>query len=212
MKTRARRPGSERRPQIAAAALRLIGERGLAALTSATLAAEVGLTSGALFRHFPSLDRILEEAVESATKRLAATFPAGSLPPRERLFALLRSRVELLGTDPGLAWLLRSDQAYFALPPAAVARLRELVERSRAFLLAALREGAAAGTIRSDVEPEALLVMVTGTVHALVGLQGVHRGAAPSDLDRSVRVLEALETLLSPPERGASPQLPLSPS
>jgi AcrR family transcriptional regulator len=204
MKLRARRPSHERRPQIAAAALRLIGERGLPALTSAALAAEVGLTSGALFRHFPSLDGILEEAVESATQRLAATFPSPSLPARDRLFALLHSRVELLSGDPGLGWLLRSDQAYFALPPAAVARLGDLVERSRAFLLAALREGAAAGTIRSDVEPEALLVLVTGAVHALVGQQGVHRNAAPPDAQRRARLLRALETLLSPPPLAAA--------
>lgn len=201
---RARRPGHERRPQIATAALRLIGERGMAALTSAALAAEVGLTSGALFRHFPSLAVILEEAVDSATSRLVATFPSHTLPARERLFALLRSRVEVLTGDPGLAWLLRSDEAFLALPPAAVARLRGLVERSRAFLLEALREGAATGTIRADVEPEALLVFVVGTVHALVGLQGVHRSTTPPPADRAARVLRALETLLSPPSLDAA--------
>jgi AcrR family transcriptional regulator len=205
VKTRARRPGHERRPQIAAAALRLIGERGLPALTSATLAAEVGLTSGALFRHFPSLDGILEQAVESATSRLAATFPPAESPARERLFALVRGRVELLAGDPGLAWLLRSDEAFLALPPAAVARLRALVERSRAFLLDALREGAATGTIRRDVEPEALLVLVLGTVHALVGFRGVHRGAPSSVPPRTARVLAALETLLSPPAHEPAP-------
>jgi AcrR family transcriptional regulator len=211
MKPRVRRPGHERRPQIAAAALRLIGERGLPALTSAALAGEVGLTSGALFRHFASVDVILDEAVDSAVERLTATFPSPSLPPRERLFALLRSRVELLGSDPGLAWLLRSDEAYLALPPAAVARLRELVERSRAFLLGALREGAAAGTIRTDVEPELLLVTVVGTVHSLVGLRGVHRSAAPPSAPSASSVLRALETLLSPPTLGAAAPPPASP-
>ena len=210
MKARVRRPGHERRPQIAEAALRLIGERGLPALTSAAIAAEVGLTSGALFRHFPSVDTILEEAVANATTKLAATFPPVSLPPRERLFALLRSRVELLGSDPGLAWLLRSDQAYLALPRGAVARLRALVQRSRAFLLDSLREGSAAGTVRADIEPEVLLVLVTGAVHVLVGAQGVHRSAAPPNAERAGRVLRALETLLSPPTRDAAPS-PRSP-
>ncbi len=47
-----RRSHEERRVEIADAALRLIATEGIASLTVATLANELGLTGGALYRHF----------------------------------------------------------------------------------------------------------------------------------------------------------------
>jgi len=208
MAARVRLPSETRRPQIAAAALRLIGERGLPALTSAALAAEVGLTSGALFRHFPSVDAILDAAVEDAIARLEGTFPSPGLGPKERLFALVRSRIDLLAGDPGLAWLLRSDQAALALPPAAVERLGALVARSRAFLLDALREGRAEGSFRTDIAPETLLVFVLGAVHVLTGMAGVHRTAPARSPAKREDALRALDFLLAPPPGGTGSSHP----
>ena len=115
MKPTKRKPAVERRDEIARAVLRIIGERGLTSLTIATIAAEVGVTNGALYRHFASLDEILEETVRHGVERIDATFPDPSLPPVERLLALAGNRVTLLGGDPGLAWLLRSEQVYLSL-------------------------------------------------------------------------------------------------
>jgi AcrR family transcriptional regulator len=202
MKRRVRKPGAERRKEIARAVLRIIGERGLTSLTTTTLAEEVGVTSGALFRHFASRDEMLEEAVQYALAKIEATFPDESLPPVERLLELARNRVHLLGSDPGIAWLLRSEQAYLTLPARAVEPLRDLVKRSTRFLLDALREGASQGSIRSDIEPEVLLVPVVGTIHALIGLAGIHKPTTRGRQVSSARVLSGLERLLAPPERG----------
>jgi len=199
----ARKPTAERRTEIAMAALRIIGERGLTSLSTTSLADEIGVTSGALFRHFASCDAILEEAVRYAVARIDAAFPDPALPPRERLIELARLRVRLFASDPGLAWLLRSDQAYLTLPADAVRQLRALVAKSRAFLLDAIREGAREGCIRRDIEPEVLLVAVTGTIHALVGPGGVHRQAPGAKRADPEPVLSALERMIAPP--GASP-------
>ncbi|HXV75571.1 MAG TPA: TetR/AcrR family transcriptional regulator [Candidatus Polarisedimenticolaceae bacterium] len=110
----------ERREEIARAVLTIIGARGRTALTTTTLAAEVGLTTGALYRHFASLDEILTEAVRYGVERIESTFPAAALPPLDRVLELARNRVRLLGRDRGLAWLLRSEQAYLTLPIHAV--------------------------------------------------------------------------------------------
>lgn len=195
---RTRKPAAERRAEIARTALRIIGECGLTSLTTTKLAQEVGVTSGALFRHFESLDAILEAAVREALDRIEETFPDPELPPVERLLLLARNRIRVVGGDPGISWLLRSEQAFLTLPEEAVAQLRSLVDRSKRFLLDALREGVERGTVRGDIPPEVLIVPVMGTIHALVGLPGIHRattrrGPSPD------RVLAALEQLLAPP-------------
>jgi AcrR family transcriptional regulator len=196
----ARKPTSVRRREIAEAALRVIGERGATALTAASLAREVGLTSGALFRHFASLDAILGAAVDLAIEALEATYPPEALPPLQRLRALALRRIEVVGESPGLAWLLLSDQVFLCVPEPAVARLRAAVGRSRAYLLAALREAIAAGELRAELDAETILPIFTGTVHSLITARGVHReperGAPRSSPERTV---DALFALLRPP-------------
>ena len=55
------RQTTAKRTEIADAALRIIGERGITALTMASLAEELGVSPGAPFRHFSSRNEILEE-------------------------------------------------------------------------------------------------------------------------------------------------------
>jgi AcrR family transcriptional regulator len=177
---------------------RIVGERGVTSLTTTALAEEVGVSTGALFRHFPSRDAILQGAVEYALGRIEDTFPPTHLPPMERMLRLARNRVRLFESDPGLGWLVRSDQASMILPTDAVARLSAVVGRSRDYLLEAIREGIAQGGIRDDIEPEALLVVVMGTIHALVGGSGAHSRSARDRGRDQDRVLAALERLLAP--------------
>ena len=167
--TQSRRPRAERRDQIARTALEIIGTRGVTTLTMATLAEAIGVTSGALFRHFSTREEILDEAVRLALARVEETFPDLALPPLGRLRQLALARVHLLTTEPGVAWLLRSQQAHLALPPDAVKRLRGLAAKSRSYIRSALAEAVAAGEVRADIPVDVLLLVFTATVHALIG-------------------------------------------
>ena len=211
MAVRMRKPAAERRQEIGGAALQIVGRQGVTALTTANLAQEVDLTTGALFRHFATLDDVLREAVRQGLEKMESTFPDGSLPPLERISALAKNRVETLSWDPGLAWLVRSEQALLVLPGDAVDSLQEFVSRSRRFLLDAIQEGARQGSIRRDVEPEVLLVSVAGTIHALVGMPGIHRLAKGSRRVGPERVLEGLMRMLAPSGRGTRRNLKLAP-
>ena len=195
MRTQVRKPSAQRRVEIAEAILRIIGERGLPSVTMNVIASEVGLTSGGLFRHFSSREEMLEAAVRLGLARIEATYPDDSTPPMERLLQLAKRRIRLLGSDPGLAWLLRSEEALLTLPPAAVSAIRAVVARSKGYILEALREAAAEGSIRNDIEPQILLVPFVGTVHVLIGARGAQRFATEDMEAASDRVLRALMTL-----------------
>ena len=197
MTKQTRKSGTERREEIALAILRIIGEQGLTTLTTATVAAEVGVSSGALFRHFASREEMLQAAVAHALRKIEMTFPDESLPPLERLLEMARSRVRLLDANPGIAWLLKSDQAYLELPAEAVQQLRGLAKRSRTVVLGAIREGAAKGSIRNDISPEVLIVMVVGTIHALTGLSNTNRPSALRKTPDQERVLTGLGLMLA---------------
>ncbi len=198
MPTTTRKTSSVRRREIAAATLRVIGEHGATSLTAASLAREVGLTAGALFRHFSTIDDILSAAVDLAIESVESTFPDEDLPPLERLRLLALRRIELIGGTPGLAWLLLSDQVYLCVPQGAVARLRDLVRRSRSFLLDSFREGIERGELRGDIGAETMLPIFTGTIHSLIAARGVHKdvGRAATSPNPE-RVVDALLALLA---------------
>src|SRR5262245_13647077 len=195
-----RKPTEQRRPQIGEAALRIVGREGPTALSTSNLAREVGVTTGALFRHFETLDDVLREAVRLGLEKMESTFPDPSLPPLDRIATLAGNRVAIFSKDRGLAWLVRSDQAALMLPSDAVVSLQEFVSRSRKFLLDAIREGVEDGSIRGDIDPQALLVLVAGTIHALVGMPGVHRSARASGGPEPEKVLSGLKRALAPCE------------
>lgn len=200
MPTTTRKTSSVRRREIAEAVLRVIGEHGATSVTAARLAEEVGLTPGALFRHYATVDDILGAAVDLAIEAVDATFPPADLPPLERLRALALRRIEVVGGTPGLAWLLLSDQVYLCVPEAAVRRLRALVQRSREFLLAAFREGVGRKELRADIEPEAMLPIFTGTVHSLIVARGARAGVGQAATSPAPEhIVDALFALLTTP-------------
>jgi AcrR family transcriptional regulator len=188
----------QKRTEIADAALRIIGTKGLTELTMASLAAEVGVTSGALFRHFKSRDEILEETALRVAELVEATFPEPGLPPLERIQGLFQARTAVLSRESGIARLVFSDQFTKALPAGAAARIHAVVKRTRAYLLQALMEGAEAGLIRVDIPPEDLLVPVMGTLQHLGFLTAISLAKSGPKRPDTSRVLSTLLSLLRP--------------
>ena len=157
---------TSRKSEIAGAILKIAGREGIGALTMERLARELDVTSGALFRHFPSRSSMLNEAARLAATRLEATFPPMSLPPLERLRQFLVARSRLAAQHGAIPQLVFSEQFGKALPPKGSRAVREAVLRTRDFVVEALREAAARGEVRQDIGAEELALAVVGTVFA----------------------------------------------
>lgn len=161
-----RQGGQARQAEIADAILRVAGREGIAALTMERLGREVGLTSGALFRHFPTRAAMLNEAARRAVALLESTFPPAPLPPLDQLRQFLAARSALAAQHPGLPQLVFSEQFGKALPPRGARALRGVVLRTRDFLAETLAEGARRGELRDDLPPEELAQVVLGSLLA----------------------------------------------
>jgi AcrR family transcriptional regulator len=184
-----------KRAEIADAALRIIETRGIAALTTSALAGELGVSSGAPFRHFANREEILEAVVLRVEELILDTFPPETVPPLERILALLQARADMVGGSRGIGRLMFSEQFTLALPDIAAARLRSVVTRTQAFLLEALTEAQREGTIRTDLPPQALLAVVFGMLMHLVYSQTAGHGRAGDAADTCA----TLRTILQPP-------------
>lgn len=176
-----RAPGPDRRQEIADAILGVMGREGIGALTMERVSGELGVTAGALFRHFPSRASMLNEAALRAVALLDATIPAAGAPPLERLREFVEARFRLASRRLGLPQLVFSEQFGKALPPDGARAVRGAVLRTRDFLAAALRDAAARGEVRADVPPGELAITVMGVlfVRALLvtlAVRGTTRG------------------------------------
>lgn len=195
-----RRTSEVRQGELTDAALHIIAAKGIASLSTRSLAEHVGLSSGAIFRHFASLDALLDAVVARVETVLESTYPPRELPARERLERFVEARSTAVGSQLGILRLVVSEQFLLALPRGGSARLSACVQKTREFIVDCLREGQRTGELRKDIDAGALAVIVMGTVHHLaIATSNPGRRHADPEVVR-----DGLVTLLRPPTRSKS--------
>ena len=104
-----------RQQEIKQAILDIISEEGLMGLTTRNLSGRIGLTEGALFRHFRSnremLLAILEDVQHDLVERLREIAGAAN-PSSQRIVEFLCALVQYLTGHRGIALLLFSEAAH----------------------------------------------------------------------------------------------------
>lgn len=164
-----RLPTETRRVQIADAALTIIARDGLGRFTTAAIAKEVGLSEGAIFRHFASKDEIIDGAIDRLEELL---FPAPQPPhdslredaPIQRLRDFLAGRLELIEEKPGFLRVILSNELGQAAYSKAKERVADLRTRSIATVMHCLRDARTQGLIRDDVHLESLVGIIQGAL------------------------------------------------
>jgi AcrR family transcriptional regulator len=162
---------------LAAAAAAFALDGGEVTLESIARAAGVGI--GTLYRHFPTREALVDAAYRSELARLCDSVPdlLATQAPDAALRAWMDSFVDYMTTKRGMAEALRAVVASGGNPFA----------ESRARLLGAigalLAAGAAARLLRDDVNPD----------DVLVGISGVSVLAAePAQRDQAGRLLDLI--------------------
>ncbi len=198
----ARKPTQERRREIADAAIKIIGERGLRECTAAQLAHEVGITDGTIFRHFKDKHEIILAALDRL-QELIVTAPRTGADPMERLRDFVTNRLHAVAVQPGLQSLLFSDQLSHALGDDGPRRVAALRNRGRAFVRSCLREAADTGLVRQDLDVEATMLLITGTVVSflLATKDGSMQAPVP---DMEERIWQTISSLLAPATQATS--------
>ncbi|MBW2380322.1 MAG: helix-turn-helix transcriptional regulator, partial [Deltaproteobacteria bacterium] len=110
-----RRSSEVRQLELTDAALHIIATRGITALSTRSLAEQVGFSSGAIFRHFASLDALLDAVVARVEAVLDSTYPHRELPAQERLQRFVEARSAAVGDQVGILRLVLSEQFLLAL-------------------------------------------------------------------------------------------------
>ena len=161
------------RQEILRAALQLVTERGLAALSMRELAARIDYSPSAIYEYFASKEALLAALRAEGFARLAARLAAvpGVLPPAERLRALNLAYLDFAAEHPEHYLLMFSRGLNESATPKSFT-----ADPAYALLQACVREGIAAGVFTRGVDDggEALCYTCWATVHGLAMLDLAH--------------------------------------
>jgi len=160
----------ERQAEIVAAALGLARESSPAQITTGDIATAIGVTQGAVFKHFPTKDAIWLAAMrwvrETLLQRIQAAADQAETPV-DALSAIFRAHVEFVVTHPGVPRFIFHELQQAADSPAKL-EVRGVLQGYRKLLLGVLAQAVEARQVSQDLNLEAAATGFIGLLQGLV--------------------------------------------
>lgn len=163
-------PAEQRRSVIIEAVVELAGEQNPSKITTAAIAKRMGLTQGALFRHFPNKDAMLQAVIEWVAERLISRIDKAIQAKSSPLAALenmFMAHVDFITEHPGIPRMLfgelqRSEET------APKRMVQTLIHRYGERLIRLFEQGKSCGELDKEVNTEAAATLFIGTIQGLV--------------------------------------------
>ena len=163
-------PADERRAATVEAVINLAAEQNPSDITTTAIAQRMGLTQGALFRHFPTKDAILEAVMTWVAERLLSRVDRAAqnvTSPLAALEAVFMAHIDFVSEHPGgprmrFGELQRPGET---LPKRMV---QTLIQRYGERLRHLLERGKAIGELDANLDIEAASVSFIGSIQGLV--------------------------------------------
>lgn len=165
-----RLPTEERQGEIVAAALRLAREASPAQITTAEIAQLVGVSQGALFKHFSTKDAIWQAAMVWVRTQLLLnldTAAESAATPLAALDAIFKAHVDFVASHPGVPRLIFHELQKPADSPLKQ-EVRALLQNYRQMLLRLLDAGVQSGELDAAIDKQAAATVFVGLVQGLV--------------------------------------------
>ena len=163
-------PAEERRAATVEAVVELAAEQNPSDITTTAIAQRMGLTQGALFRHFPTKDAILESVMDWVAERLLARVDkaaASAASPMAALEAVFMAHIDFVAEHPGVPRMLFGElqRPGDTLPKKMV---QALIRRYGERLQHLLEAGKTQGELHAQLDIEAASVSFIGSIQGLV--------------------------------------------
>lgn len=160
----------ERQREIVAAVLSLVRERGPDAITTQAIADRIGVTQGAIFRHFPDKEAIWLAVFAWVRKSLVtalATALVKCRSPLEKIEAAFLAHVAFIAANPGVPRVMFHELQYPGHSPVR-AEVRKMISGYRQRLASLFAEARTAGELSGNLDTELAAALFIGAVQSLV--------------------------------------------
>ena len=160
-----------RQAALVEAALMLAAQRSPADITTADLARAVGISQGAVFKHFASKETIwlavLDWVAETLMVRLQSAAKGAEQAALPALRAVFLAHVDFVMNYPGVPRMIFQELQRPG-DTALKSRVRGLMQRYRQLLLTVLQQAQTQQALRLDIDLQASAVLFIGSVQGLV--------------------------------------------
>ncbi|MFO1300012.1 MAG: TetR/AcrR family transcriptional regulator [Burkholderiaceae bacterium] len=163
-------PADERRAVTVETVVELAAEQNPSEITTAAIATRMGLTQGALFRHFPTKDAIWRAVMDWVAERLMSRVDraaSSAASPLGALEAIFMAHVAFIAEHPGVPRMMFGE---LQRPGDSATRrmVQALLERYRDRLRVLIEQGRASGELDPEVDPDQAALLFVGTIQGLV--------------------------------------------
>ena len=170
MNTRTKLPAEERRAATVDAVIELAAGHDPGEITTTVIAKHMGVTQGALFKHFPTKDAIWLAAMRWVRETLLHKVRAAAeeaATPVDALAGMFRAHVEFVIAHPGVPRFIFHELQQPA-DSAAKLEVRGVLQGYRKLLLGQLAQSIEQRQVSADLDPEAAATSFIGLIQGLV--------------------------------------------
>ncbi len=167
---RVRKSAEERKSEIVEATLRLADKLGPDRLATGQIAADVGLTQAALFRHFPKKQNLWEAVATRIEEKFQQRWLAvdrSAADPADRLRGLVRAQLKLIQSTPAIPAILFSRELHVENRALRVI-FSELMKNFHARIERLIDLGQRGGALRDDIESADAAFLIIALIQGLV--------------------------------------------
>lgn len=167
---RQRLSAEQRQEEIIKAAVELAGEQSVDSVTTQDMARAVGVTQGAIFRHFPTKDMIWLAVVHWVRGRLMSVVDmaaAQGSDPLDSLEKMFFAHLGFVDKVPAIPKLIFTDQL-LKKNPKIKELIRSILADYEAKVTGLISQAKAQGLVRPDLDEQGAAVMFTGIIQGLV--------------------------------------------
>jgi TetR/AcrR family transcriptional regulator len=163
-------PADQRRAVIVEAVIKLAAEQNPNGITTAAIANRMGLTQGALFRHFPNKAAILQAVMGWVAEQLLARLDEAiqeATSPLAALRAMFMTHIEFIAEHPGVPRLLFGE-LQSADKTVSKEMVHTLLKGYRDRLHRLIEKGKTDSELDTNLDTEAAAILFIGTIQGLV--------------------------------------------
>ncbi len=188
---------SKRQSEIIQAAIKLIGEGGIQALTIKNLSTEIGVTESAIYRHFKSRTEILSTLLDFLKSVFISNYSKISelqKSPIEKIEKMISGHMKIFSDNPSYAIVILSDGLYKNEEDLRN-KIFSIMENSKAFFIKTIDDGKKSGEIREDISSEQIVFVIMGSVRLTID-QWSLSGFSFDLAERGKLLFKTLKTLI----------------
>jgi len=162
--------GEQRRASTVETVIELASEQNPEEITTTAIARRMGLSQGALFRHFPNKDAILQAVISWVAERLLSRVDKASAKassPLEALQAVFMAHIDFVASHPGVPRMLFGELQRAKVTPAKQ-MARTLIANYSERVKALIEQGKRKGELDERLDSGAAATMFIGIIQGLV--------------------------------------------